>query len=187
MSEPVLAKVNSTGPHEVAVYLVVPTAIGAGVCTVDPGSGALLYEVPYYGSPVVGAPTPMLFFDGQLAVLGLASVMAANPCFSPQAGWSVTASGARWDGVFCEAYFNITRTGAQIPAASRGNITNSLAAVLLPGVPVPAIHAGMSIVGGSMLIGGNLNQSGELNVCFAPPGQPINTGDSFNGSLAYAY
>lgn len=68
-----LAKVNTFPAHNTQAYLVTVTAIDttAGTVTVDPGDGANLTEVPYYGTPVVGSTTVMLLFDGQLAVLGL--------------------------------------------------------------------------------------------------------------------
>lgn len=186
MTTPALAKVNTFPAHYTQVYVVTVVSVGNGICTVDPGDGGTLTEVPYYGTPMVGTTCPMVLFDGQLAVLGLARQSYANPALAPASGWSVTFSSAAWDGAFCQVYFNITRTGAQIPAASRGNITNSLAATLLAGVPAPAQLTGMAVVGGAMLIGGALTTDRLLNVSFAPPGQPINTGDGFNGSFTYA-
>ena len=68
-----LARVNTFPAHYVQVYLVTVTAVdaAAGTCTVDPGDGATVAEVPYYGTPTVGTATVLLLFDGQLALLGL--------------------------------------------------------------------------------------------------------------------
>ena len=68
-----LSQVNTFPPHYVQVYVVTVLSVdaAAGTCSVDPGDGGTLTEVPHYGSPVVGSAYPLLLFDGQLALLGL--------------------------------------------------------------------------------------------------------------------
>jgi hypothetical protein len=127
----------------------------------------------------------MLLFDGQLAVLGLAPELAANPALVASAGWSVTSSSARWDATWGFLYFNVTRTGTAIPGATRGNITNSQVGTLATGVPSASSLAGISVVGGSMLVGGALTTDRLLNISFSPPTLAINTGDTFNGSVVF--
>lgn len=70
ISVPALSQVNTFPAHYTQVYVVTVLSVGNGICSVDPGDGETLTEVPYFGNPGVGTRCPMLLFDGQLAVLG---------------------------------------------------------------------------------------------------------------------
>jgi len=181
--------------HAVRCMVVKITSVDLanGECSVDAqDEGGSIYGVPFYGSdPEVGDFCIAWLFDGTIAVMGNAptknKITGISDVLTASSGWAMISSGVWYGREFCQFYFNISRTGAAIPAVATGNPGNTQMAQMKAGLPLPISTVGFSMIGGDRQLGGYLDSTGLLMLTFLPPNNAVSTGFTFSGTAAYAY
>jgi len=191
-----LAHLTQFARHATRTMIVKVTAVDldGGVCTVDAqDDGGVITDVPFFGNdPVVGDLCLAWVFDGTIAVMGNEplknkTIGISNVC-NASSGWAMISSAVYYGKELCQFYFNISRTGAAIPAVATGNPGNIAMAQMKTGFPWPLSTVGFTMIGGDRQLGGYLDAvSGVLMLTFTPPNNIISTGFSFNGTASYVY
>lgn len=102
-----------------------------------------------------------------------------------QAGWTVnTGQGRARDGV-CQAYINVTRSGATIAAVANGDIGNVDVCQISPDLPNPQMPVSGSVGASGYDIGFYMWTNGMISIGSILPGIALNSGTSFSASFTY--
>lgn len=188
-----LQKISQFADHATRMMIVKVTAVDLtnGDCTVDPQDGGnTLTDVPFFGNdPIVGDLCLAFSFDGNLVVMGNASLKAkittnSDPV-TAASGWAVQTAYMDYGTEVCELYINMSRTGGNITGSTGGDITNTLVCTVRSGLPFPATQVGISSIGGNRQVGAVLESDGQVYLTFLGPNLTFNTGFTFNASATY--